>query len=115
MLEKGEPSKPLDRAQILEDDQELAAAYKQVALQGDTKAPANPEDEVDFHYVCFVKSHKNGHLYEMDGDRKGPVDRGPMGPGEDVLGERGLAVINEFIHREGGKDLNFSLLVLAPA
>ena len=34
------------------------------------------EDEVDFHYVCFVKSSKTGHLYELGGDRKGPVDHG---------------------------------------
>lgn len=85
-----------------------------VALQGDSEVPANPEDDVDYHYVCFVKSHIDGHLYEMDGDRKGPVDRGPLSPFEDVLAERGLNVIREFIQREEGKDTNFSLLVLAP-
>jgi ubiquitin carboxyl-terminal hydrolase L3 len=77
--------------------------------------PTNPENEVDFHYVCFVKSHKDGHLYEMDGDRKGPVDRGLLGSDEDVLDEHSLSVIREFIQREDGGDMNFSLLVLAPA
>ena len=82
-------------------------------MQGDSTVPDNAEDEVDFHYVCFVKSHKNGHLYQMDGDRKGPIDRGPLlAPQEDVLAEGGLSVIREFIRREKGGNPQFSLLAL---
>lgn len=82
-------------------------------MQGDSTVPDNAEDEVDFHYVCFVKSHKNGHLYLMDGDRKGPIDRGPLlAPQEDVLAEGGLSVIREFIRREKGGNPQFSLLAL---
>lgn len=78
--------------------------------------PTSAEAEVDFHYVCFVKSHKTGHLYEMDGDRKeGPVDLGgSLEDDEDVLAEAGLSVVRKFIEREGGENMNFSLLVLAP-
>ena len=115
LLSSCRPLKPLDRAQILENDEKLESAYRFVALQGDSKTPANPEDEVDFHYICFVKSHKDSHLYEMDGDRKGPVDRGLLGPDEDVLDEHGLGMIREFIQREDEADTSFSLLVLAPA
>jgi len=114
LIEKCTPLKPLDRARILENDSELESAYRLVALQGDSEVPTNPEDEVDFHYVCFVKPHKDRHLYEMDGDRKGPVDRGLLGPDEDVLTEHGLNEIREFIQRERGQNANFSLLVLAP-
>lgn len=108
------PLKPLDRATLLEDDEQLESAYKAAALQGDSEVPGNPEDEVDFHYVCFVKSHKNGHLYELDGDRKGPVDWGRLDSEDDVLSEKGLGVIREFI---GGisRGVGFSLLALAPA
>jgi len=106
--------RPMDRALVLENDAELESAYMSVALQGDSKVPENAEDEVDFHYICFVKSHKDGHLYEMDGDLKGPVDRGPLGIDEDVLAERGLSVIREFVKREDDGSGNFSLLVLAP-
>lgn len=115
LLAKCAPLIPRDRAQVVEDDLAIESAYKFVALQGDSEVPANPEDEVDFHYVCFVKSHKDGHLYELDGDRKGPVDRGPLDPEDDVLAECGLGVIQDFIQREKGQDMNFSLLVLAPA
>lgn len=78
--------------------------------------PTSAEAEVDFHYVCVVKSHKTGHLYEMDGDRKGgPVDLGgSLEDDEDVLAEAGLSVVRKFIEREGGENMNFSLLVLAP-
>lgn len=115
LLASCKPLKPLDRAQILENDDELESAYASVALQGDSKAPENPEEDADFHYVCFVKSHKDGHLYELDGDRKGPVDRGPLASDEDVLAECGLSVIREFIQREDAGETGFSLLVLAPA
>ncbi|KAK0747564.1 hypothetical protein B0T21DRAFT_354607 [Apiosordaria backusii] len=107
------PLEPLDRAAALEEDEELEAAYKAVALQGDSEVPEDPEEEVDFHYVCFAKSHKNGHLHELDGDRKGPIDLGEFGD-DDLLSERGLDVLKGFIE---GVDCGggFSLLALAPA
>ena len=76
---------PLDRAQILENNEEIESAYRFAAQQGGSKLPTNSEDEVDFRYVCLVKSHKDGRLHEMDGDQKGLVDRGLPGPDEDVL------------------------------
>ena len=77
--------------------------------------PENAEDEVDFHYVCFVKSSKTGHLYELDGDRKGPVDHGSLGVGEDILSGGALSIIQKFFGRENGQNVNFSLLALVSA
>jgi ubiquitin carboxyl-terminal hydrolase L3 len=114
LIEKCQPLEPLDRAEALENDMELESAYRMVATRGTSAVPANPEDEVDFHYVCFVKSNKNNHLYELDSDRKGPKDRGPLQPNDDVLSESGRIAIKEFIQREDGQNSNFSLLVLAP-
>lgn len=118
LLTSCSPLNPLDRALALEADTELESVYKSVALQGDSAVPTSAEAEVDFHYVCFVKSHKDGHLYEMDGDRKGPVDLGGLADDEDVLAEAGLSVVKKFIEREKGKggrgNINFSLLVLVP-
>lgn len=109
------PLTPLPRAKVLENSEAVEEAYKEAALQGDSEVPANAEDEVDFHYVCFVKSHKDNHLYELDGDRKRPIDRGFLRADEDVLSEDGLNVIREYIRRENGGNPNFSLLVLGPA
>jgi ubiquitin carboxyl-terminal hydrolase L3 len=83
------------------------------AMLGDSAVPDNAEEEVDFHFICFVKSPKNGHIYELDGDRKGPVDRGPLlGPDEDMLAEGGLNIVREFIQRENEVNFNFSLMAL---
>jgi ubiquitin carboxyl-terminal hydrolase L3 len=66
--------------------------------------------------VCFVKDAKN-HLWEMDGRRKGPLDRGQLAEGEDVLSEKALELgVRSFLKREeeaGGGELRFSLMVLA--
>lgn len=116
LLTSCSPLKPLERALALEADRELESIYKSVALQGDSAVPASAEAKVDFHYVCFVKSHKDGHLYQMDGDRKGgPIDLGILKDDEDVLAEPGLSVVKKFIEREAGGNMNFGLLVLAPA
>ena len=34
------------------------------------------DDKVDFHFIAFVE--KNGHLYELDGRKTGPVDCGKI-------------------------------------
>lgn len=53
----------------------------------------------------------------MDGRRKGPLDRGQLGEGEDVLSEKALDLgVRSFLKREeeaGGGELRFSLMVLA--
>ncbi|KAI0856273.1 ubiquitin carboxyl-terminal hydrolase, family 1 [Xylaria cubensis] len=99
-------------AAVLENDVELKSKYNSVAVLGDTDPPENPEDEVDFHYVCFVKSHHSSHLFILDGDRNGPVDRGLMTE-DDLLSKQGIEAIKEFIgHNDNGG--NFSLLALAP-
>ena len=34
------------------------------------------DDKVDFHFIAFVEN--NGHLYELDGRKAGPVDCGKI-------------------------------------
>ncbi|KAF2119532.1 hypothetical protein BDV96DRAFT_567776 [Lophiotrema nucula] len=114
LLEKCTPLGTDERALALEDSQELESAYSSVARKGDTKAPDNPEDDVDFHYNAFVKSH-NGHLFLLDGDRKRPVDLGPIGADKDVLSDACLSVIRKMVADAGGENLNFSLMALAAA
>ena len=105
-------AQPSERSKILEDSQDLAEVYLQAALEKDSEAPLNPEDEVDFHYTCFVKSGPNGHLYELDGDRSGPAVVGALQPEEDVVCESGLNAIREYIEVRRGEKVGFSLLVL---
>lgn len=111
LLDAAVPLGPAERARLLERDEELARAHRGVAEQGDTAAP-DARDDVDLHYVCFVKG-KDGALWEMDGRRKGPLRRGELGEDEDVLSEKALALGPlKFLEREAA-DLRFSCLALA--
>lgn len=109
---------PKARAELLEDTEALETAHQAAAATGDSAAP-DANDSIDLHYVCFVKG-KNGHLWEMDGRRKGPLDRGELTAAEDdVLSQTALDKgVRAFLKREeeaGGGDLRFSLITLAEA
>lgn len=101
------------RVEAIEENRDLEAVYRSVATRGDSEVPTNPEDEVDFHYVCFVKSHSSSVFYELDGDRKGPMNKCSLGPEEDALADQCLTVVREYISRERGGNPNFGLLALA--
>ncbi|KAH8745670.1 ubiquitin carboxyl-terminal hydrolase, family 1 [Diaporthe sp. PMI_573] len=100
-----------ERSRLLEDSAELEEVYSKVARQGSSKVPEDAKDEVDYHYVCFVRSHKSGHLYELDGDRKGPRDTGLLLESDDVLVPEGLNLIRNYMNREERNE-NFGLLAL---
>ena len=114
LLNQAVPLNPEQRANLLYESAALETAHQNAAAEGDTSAP-DAEDKVDLHFVCFVKTEKN-HLWELDGRRKGPLDRGELAPEEDVLSDKALQLgVRAFIKREeeaGGGDLRFSLIVL---
>lgn len=111
LLREAVPLAPGDRARLLERDEALARAHRGVAERGDTAAP-DARDDVDLHYVCFVKG-ADGGLWEMDGRRKGPLRRGDLEEDEDVLSDKALALGPlKFLEREAA-DLRFSCVALA--
>ncbi|OCL13843.1 cysteine proteinase [Glonium stellatum] len=116
LLKDAVPLKPAERANLLYESEALENAHQSAAAGGDTAAPS-ADEKVDLHYVCFVKSEKN-HLWELDGRRKGPLDRGVLAEDEDVLSENALNLgVRSFLKREqeSGGDLRFSLIVLSPS
>lgn len=113
LLKDAIPLAPTPRSALLETNTALASAHRASASQGATDAP-DAESDVDLHYVCFVKT-EDGRLWELDGRRKGPIERGVLGEGEDVLSEKALREGPlAFLGREGG-DLRFSCVALAGA
>lgn len=85
--------------------------YAKAAVRGST-APPPAEDEVDLHYVCFLRSHPDGSVWELDGDANGPVRTDVVvGQGEDMLDEAGLKCVRGCIER-GGADVKFGLMAL---
>ncbi|KAK2024206.1 ubiquitin carboxyl-terminal hydrolase, family 1 [Colletotrichum zoysiae] len=111
LVENAVPLDPVARAQLLEKTPALATAHREAASQGATEAP-EASDDVDLHYVCFVRGD-DGTLWELDGRRKGPLNRGQLDAGEDVLSEKALTWgPRKFLEREGA-DLRFSAVALA--
>lgn len=111
------PLSPEPRARLIENTPAIASAHASAASQGDTAA-LSATASVDLHFVAFIKSSQN-HLWELDGRRKGPLNRGNLPDGDDALADRALELgVKAFLKREeeaGGGDLRFSLLALAPS
>ncbi|KAF2224375.1 ubiquitin carboxyl-terminal hydrolase [Elsinoe ampelina] len=110
------PLKMEERAQMLHDSQEFEDIHRSVEMQGSSVVPTRSEqDRLGQHFVAFVKG-KDGHLWELEGSRKGPLDRGKLEADEDVLSPRALDLgIRGVIEKEvgsGGSDLRFSCLAL---
>jgi ubiquitin carboxyl-terminal hydrolase L3 len=103
---------PRDRARLLEDSEELESIYNEAAMQGDSLVPTDAQEEVDFHYVCFVKT-EDCRIYELDGDRKGAIDKGvSLAAEDDMLSRASLRLVQDCIDREGGRNIGFSLMAL---
>lgn len=51
------PQPPFDRAKVLQRLDELKQVYGTVTQMGDCAVPANPEEEVACHNICFVRSN----------------------------------------------------------
>ncbi|CAJ2510378.1 Uu.00g050810.m01.CDS01 [Anthostomella pinea] len=102
-----------ERAQMLYDDAGFEAAHKACERIGDT-APTS-EGHNGQHFVAFVKV--DGRLWELEGDRKGPMDRGALADDEDVLSPRALELgfkrVIKLEQDAGGEDLRFSCIALA--
>ncbi|KAL8885861.1 MAG: hypothetical protein Q9215_006335 [Flavoplaca cf. flavocitrina] len=117
LIENALPLGPAARARLIESSPSIARAHASAAAQGDTAAPA-ADEKVDLHFVAFVKSAEN-NLWELDGRRKGPLNRGKLGDEDDVLAEKALDMgVRRFLKRETegeGDELRFSLVALAPS
>ncbi|PSN74553.1 cysteine proteinase [Corynespora cassiicola Philippines] len=110
------PRAMLERARVLEESEAFERAHQEAARLGDTEVPTKEEGHrLGQHFVAFVKA-KDGHLWELEGARKGPLDRGLLAEDEDVLSpaalERGIGRLMR-IEAEKGGDLRFSAIALA--
>ena len=108
---------PKDRAQFLHDSEILEKAHAKAAQTGDSTAPPLGEDP-GHAFITFVKG-KDGILYELNGDRSGPINKGKLDENEDVLSERALNLGPiPYMKREeeaGSGNMNFHCTLLAPS
>lgn len=111
---------PLDmdrRAEMLYNNEPFEVAHKSVEKVGDSSTDSEGKRDGG-HFVSFVKSC--GKLWELEGSRTGPLERGELGEDEDVLSPRALEMGIKRIIRlnvedggEGGENLGFSCIALA--
>ena len=111
------PLKMDDRADVIAASDRLYEASQIVAVKGDTAPlPEEAHDGLGQHFVAFVKAN-DGHLWELEGGRKGPLDRGVLGEYEDALSPKALSLgikrVMDLQLAESG-DVRFSVIALAP-
>ncbi|KAM7207688.1 putative ubiquitin carboxyl-terminal hydrolase [Naviculisporaceae sp. PSN 640] len=108
---------PLDvtrRAEMLYNSEPFERAHRSVEEDGQSYSDSKAERDGG-HFVSFVKH--GGKLWELEGSRMGPLDRGDLNDDEDVLSPRalemGLKRIIKLNADEGGESLLFSCIALA--
>jgi ubiquitin carboxyl-terminal hydrolase L3 len=112
LIKEAVPLKPKERADLLYNSEELERFYKEAAQTGDSRPPTIDED-VLYGFTAFVKG-KDGHLWELEGWRKGPMDRGALAEDEDVLSTKALALGPlRIINREKASEGRFSVIALS--
>lgn len=106
-LEETEGKDAEQRANALNCDEGLDKVHGKFAAQGQTAAPP-PNERVDLHFVCFVE--KGGRLYELDGRREGPLDRGPCE--QHKLLEVASSVIDQHYMKVDPNEHRFTILAM---
>ncbi|KAF4302171.1 Peptidase C12 ubiquitin carboxyl-terminal hydrolase 1 [Botryosphaeria dothidea] len=111
---KAVPLRREDRAKLLYESEALERAHASAAQLGDTSAPPLGVHEAGGAFVCFVKGD-DGHLWELAGFAKGPIDHGQLAEGEDVLSEKAVELGVRAFMEKGEGSVGFSLVALAPS
>lgn len=114
LIKEAGPLKPEARARLLHDSDILEAAHDEAAHTGQSVPPTRGDCPPQA-FIAFVKG-SDGHLYELEGRRKGPIDRGLLPEGADMLSEEALkAGPLPFVQREeeAGGNCMFSCTILA--
>ena len=101
------------RARYLYDSKEIEAMHMAAAWVGDSAVPSPEEDNFN-NFITFARG-RDGHLWELNGGMKGPVDRGALEEGEGLMSERALELgVKGFLKFAAEEDVGFSIVALAP-
>lgn len=99
-----------ERPALLEHSAALRDAHAAVAVQGQTAAP-DATDEVNLHFVAFVRSSR-GRLLELDGRRRGPVEHAIDVPAGQLLASVAQFVRDQYIAQDP-EHVQFNLMALS--
>jgi len=99
---------PGQRAQALEENDDIEEKHQSVASDPDAKSDANNEFNDNLHFNCFVCV--DNALYELDGRKKRPINHGSSSPA--TLLQDAIKVVKQFISRDP-KEVRWNLTALA--
>ncbi|CAH7671453.1 hypothetical protein PPACK8108_LOCUS6229 [Phakopsora pachyrhizi] len=110
---------PIKRAKLLESNLEISSVHDDLSRSGQSRVPEENE-EVNLHFVCFVKSSvsiksgssdsKEDRLVELDGRKSFPIDHGRL---ETDLLHGIIPIVKRFIDLSNN-NLQFNLIALSP-
>ncbi|KAJ6481881.1 ubiquitin C-terminal hydrolase L3 [Mycena sanguinolenta] len=93
------PLGPVERAAVLKHSDGIAEVYNRASQRGSSPL-LHAEDETPGHFVCFVRSPKDGHIYELDGGKNGPVDHDAFLGGDRDMLSGGLKLVREYVEKK---------------
>jgi ubiquitin carboxyl-terminal hydrolase L3 len=111
LLAQAVPLPPKERADVLYNSVELERAHAEAASLGDTVRPVDLTAEFH-HFIAFVKAN-DGHMWELNGGMKGPVDRGQLREQDDVLSDAALDLGPRSILKHAQGDNRFSIVAMS--
>ena len=95
---------PQERGEVFKNSKDILTEHKAAVEEGQSSV----QNECDSHFIAFIP--KNGRIYELDGQKKCPVDQGACT--EEEFLTKGSALIKEYMARDPD-NVNFSMIVLA--
>ncbi|XP_028405583.1 ubiquitin carboxyl-terminal hydrolase isozyme L3-like [Dendronephthya gigantea] len=98
---------PEEKAAKLESDESMIEAHDNFAQEGQTEAPSRDE-HVNLHFVALVE--KDGHLYELDGRKKFPINHGKSSA--ETFLQDATKVCREYVKRDPD-NLRFTVIALS--
>ncbi|KAL0063395.1 ubiquitinyl hydrolase 1 [Marasmius tenuissimus] len=98
---------PTERAHFLETTPLFANIHAEAAGTGQSAVPTNLD--TDLHFTCFVAG-QDGKIWELDGRRKGPVERGVVQ--DDFLKEVANTIKETYVSQSSS--IQFGMVALGP-
>lgn len=97
LLDAARKTTPDKRITLLEESSELQDVHAETAGEGQTAAP-DADEPVHLHFIALVRGG-NGRLLELDGRRRGPVERSVSVPTEADLLPAAAQFVQEYYVR----------------